>query len=184
MQLLLFSGWSGVGKDAAAALLVEEFGYHRLAFADALKEDCANQTGLPLRVFHSYAKDIPLTTSQPLYPNAKTPREILIKHAALARRMDNEAFARIVGDRIEGPHFGKPLFVISDWRFLCELDHLRSRFPAATIRTVRMERPGCTPSAEPSEHELDHLIFDHTIANIGTISDLREVLKHMLHTSI
>jgi hypothetical protein len=33
MIILMLSGWAGSGKDAAAALLLEEMGFIRFAFA-------------------------------------------------------------------------------------------------------------------------------------------------------
>ena len=59
-MIILLSGWAGSGKDAAA-LLLEEMNFVRLAFADAIKIEVAAATGIPLDTFHDHRlKDIPI----------------------------------------------------------------------------------------------------------------------------
>lgn len=37
-MLIAFSGFKGAGKDSAAAVLIDEYGFKKIAFADALRE--------------------------------------------------------------------------------------------------------------------------------------------------
>jgi hypothetical protein len=178
--VLMLSGWSKSGKDAAALMLCEEMGFHRLAFADPLKVDVAHKTGVPLFAFHCAAKDVPMSTPCLLYPNASTPRDILIEHAARMRSENPTIYAESIVRSIKGmPHTKR--IVISDWRFKCEYEHIRASLsPPVRIIRARIVRPGITPSASPTEHELDDERMDVIIANDGTISDLR----HTLHATL
>lgn len=52
-MLVGLSGKARSGKDTAASVLVEQFGFKQLAFADALKAGCAAMLNLPLeRMYH------------------------------------------------------------------------------------------------------------------------------------
>jgi hypothetical protein len=176
--ILLISGWAGSGKDAAATLLVEEMGFQRFAFADSVKEICAHKYDIPLSRFHSLAKDSQLAHHVAAWPHARTPRDILIAHAAAARAKDNAVFARHVANDINQSDVER--IVISDWRFLIEHTQLRDAFPDAQILTARIVRPGITQNNDATEHELDGISTDLVIANDGCISDLRDHLRALL----
>jgi len=175
--ILCLTGWAGSGKDAAAALLVEEMGFKRFAFADAVKEICAHKYDIPLRRFDA-GKDSPLERHVPAWPHAHTPRDILIAHAAAARAKDDAIFARHVAHSIQ--HSGTDRVVISDWRFPIELAHLRTAFSAARILTARITRPTVAQRENSTEHELDGVATDLMIVNDGCISDLRDTLRSQL----
>ena len=185
--ILMLSGWAGSGKDAAATLLEEEMGYQRVAFADPLKACVAETTGLPAELFHSAAKDLPLPpgTVCPLYPTARTPREILLQHAVRERAVDPDIYARTtVRQILTAPG---DLWVISDWRYRREwaflVRSIRSSIGArARIIRARVLRPGVVPSDDPTEHDLDDEPMDLVIHNAGTISDLRDALRNGLKT--
>ncbi len=180
--ILFLSGWAGSGKDAAAALLVEEMQFHRLAFADTLKEDVAAVTGIPLATFHSAKKNQTLETPCSQYPTARTYRDLLLQHAIAVRAHNPDTFARHVGDHIQGLLPMQPRIVISDWRFPNEYAHIRERFVTqAVLVCVCIERPGIVPSTDPSEHYLDTTLMDWVITNDGSISDLRDSVKRMVH---
>ena len=177
--ILLISGWAGSGKDAAAALLVEELGFTKCAFATALKLDAAAETGIPVIEFHSHAlKDQMLAEPCYAYPHAKTPREVLLTHAARARAADPDIYSKSVAVMIEALENHR--FVISDWRIKRERDYFLERFPRANIVTMRITRTTVDPRAEDIEHELDEFPFDLCIQNDGSISDLRDALRHAL----
>lgn len=169
-QILLLSGYAGSGKDAAATLLMEECGFQRFAFADALKDLVAEKTGIPVTIFHSSQKDmiIPHSTSQ------KTYRDLLLQVAREERAKDLDVFSRIVATQIQEADGGR--FVISDWRYKREESFLRSALDTATyqITRIRIKRLVVTPSADPTEHDLDDEPMDIVIQNDGSISDLRD----------
>jgi hypothetical protein len=192
-MVILLSGWAGSGKDCAAALLTEEFGFRRLAFADALKSDVSRVTGLPLDCFYTAQKDRPLSIACPVYPTAITPRDVLIQHALVRREVDPDIYSRGVATEIlkaTGRRAGEEVhnfshtgrFVIADWRYLREHEVVAAELGEMyQIYRVRIDRPGIIQSTEPSEHDLDGLTMDHVIHNNGSISDLRRSVKHFFH---
>ena len=176
--VVLLSGWAGSGKDTAAALLVDELEFVRLAFADALKEDVARLTGIPLAVFHSARKNVALTTPVAAFPEAQTPRDILIKRAATVRATAPDTYAEVVARAIGN----SGCYAISDWRYLNEYEVIRHRLPVrATVLRVRVERPDMPTMADPTEHYLDNEPFDAIVQNDGSISDLRDKIKAVVH---
>jgi len=177
LTIILLTGWSGCGKDAAAALMAEEMHFTRFAFADAVKQECATLYGLSVERFH-LGKDRPLDHTIPLYPTARTPRELLLLHAADMRAKDDALYARIVANEIRDSATRR--VVISDWRYRVELTTIRAELPHARLITIRIQRPGIQQSPHPSEHELDTVRADVTLHNDGCISDLRDRLKTLL----
>lgn len=182
-MVVLLSGWAGSGKDCAAALLAEEFGFQRFAFADALKADVSHTTGIPLGYFHSVHKDHPLVAPCDMYPAAKTPRDVLIQHALVRRAKDPDIYSRGVATEIQSAVGLR--YVISDWRYLREYEVVTGELGEFfQIYRVRIVRPGIRQSAEPSEHDLDGIAMDYIIHNDGTISDLRAAVKHFFHVAL
>lgn len=169
--VFLLSGWSGSGKDAAAHLLREEMRFERLAFADVLKSDVSQKTGVPLHYFHDRElKD----TGVP------TPRQLLIDEARVQRLQDPDIYSRRVADIIRTTMRSKR-YVITDWRYRREYDYFASEL-GDHVRIIRgrIIRSGIIPSDDPTEHDLDHETFDIVLRNDGTISDLRDALSRLL----
>lgn len=173
-QILLLSGYAGSGKDAAASLLMEECGFQRFAFADALKDLVAAKTGIPVSIFHSSQKDTVIPPSSKYHP--KTYRDLLLQVAREERAKDLDVFSRIVVAQICENETSGLRFVISDWRYKREESFLRSAIDPTTyqIVRVRIKRSSVTPSADPTEHDLDDEHMDTVIQNDGSISDLRD----------
>lgn len=169
MLILLLSGYAGSGKDAAALLLMEEMGFVRYAFADALKDLVAAESGLPVETFHDRR------LKDKVIANGKTPRDLLLATARALRRKDLDVFARGIAKHIkEDPHSKR--IVISDWRYEREYEFFRSVFPDAVIRRIRIHRDTVTAVDEETEHDLDTYQMDMRITNDGSISDLRDLL--------
>lgn len=181
--IVLLSGYAGSGKDAAAALMMDELNFDRVAFADELKRECARKTGIAEHRFFSVSmKDQPLETPCRAYPMAKTPRDILLMHGLAARAADPDVYAKKVVDSIRSRLLLDPTsrFVVSDWRYQREAACLTAAHPSARIVRVRITRPGVTPSQDLSEHDLDDINMDVHIDNGGSISDLRDALRTAL----
>ncbi len=171
--ILMLSGWAGSGKDAAATLLCEEFGFQRTAFADALKEDVAAATGIPVALFHdAAAKDYPL--------EGATPRSLLIQHALAARATDPDIYSRRVAELLVGSQDQKT--VISDWRYPREYEYLQRALPDAKILRVRIVRPTVTQRNTDSEMALDGEPMDFVIHNDAGVAALRDSLKGLTST--
>jgi hypothetical protein len=181
LTIVMLSGWSGCGKDAAASLMIEEMHFARFAFADAVKEECSLIYALPLERFY-HGKDRPLERPVVAWPSARTPRDLLLLHAADARKKDDALYARMVATAIKSSDAQR--IVISDWRHHVEMETLQVEFPDAQIITVRIVRTAVTQRPECNEHELDGVTPHITIHNDGSISDLRDALKSRLRPYI
>lgn len=172
----MLSGWAGCGKDAAAALLVEEMQFDKLAFATELKQDVSEATGLPLELFHSHTK------KDEILDSGQTPRSLLLAHALKARAKDPDIYCRMVKDKILERRMNR--VVISDWRYKQEYEFLDKELGNQyLILGGRIIRSGLKASADPSEHDLDKGVFEFTIHNDGSISDLRDKLRSLVHRS-
>ncbi len=169
MTLLLFSGWAGSGKDAAAAILCEEHRFRRFAFADPLKKAVSEATGLHPSRFERPYKDRPLSATDP-----RTPRDLLIRHADAARAVEPDIYSRAIVTEILSS--GARRIVISDWRYRREGAVVADALAAKGWRIVRarITRPGVIPSDAPIEHDLDEFPMEWRIENDGTLSDLRQ----------
>jgi len=164
-MIIMLSGWAGSGKDTVAKYMDS---FQRLAFADKLKEDVSAETGIPIEVFHTRAKDIP--------QNSITPRSLLLKHALEAKEKDPYIYVRHVA-KVSSKY---DKIVITDWRYKEEYAFLAENTAARIIR-IRITR-NLLPSNDPSEHELNDQLFDYHIDNTGTLETLREQIDKILHT--
>jgi len=162
--IVMLSGWAGSGKDTAASILVKQHGFERVAFADALKIDAAQRSGLPLHIFHSAAKDEPLQRISPAFPDAKTPRDILLQLALQMRAENPDIYAdSIICHIVESAK--EQQFVVSDWRYRREAARIQEMLPNARILRVHILRTGINQSSDPSEHDLDNEPMDLIIEN-------------------
>lgn len=179
IRVLLISGWAGAGKDTVAAACT---GYRRVAFADPLKRHVAGLAGLPESVFHDRAaKDCTLQHRCPHYPTARTPRDLLLQHAAVARAEDPDVYAREIAEEIrDNPDIQH--WAISDWRYRREYDFLRSVLPSHDYEIVRVRvvRPNIVPSEDETEHDLDSERMDRTVQNDGDYDALAAMVTENL----
>ena len=178
--ILLLSGKAGSGKDAAAALLVEEMQFERLAFATSLKKEVSESTGIPIHFFHDHGKKDDLLDL--LDDVHKTPRTLLLDHAAKIRATDPDYYSRHVAAVIkEYTATASFRIVISDWRYRREYEFLTKELGATcTILRARITRKGVRMRTEQAECDLDNERVDFTIANDGCISDLRDTLHSIV----
>lgn len=170
-MIVLLSGWAGSGKDAAAELLVEEMGFERLAFADALKEEVSKALQIPLFFFRDRnLKDRHLDSY------GASPRELLVRYAATRKQEDPDVYSRIVAAHIQNGSRSRSI-VISDWRYRHEYAFLKETLRNTVLVRGRIARASVLPTEASSEHDLDEEAMDFTIANDGSISDLRDAIK-------
>ncbi len=176
IQIVMLSGWAGSGKDTVANIMVTDHGYTRFAFADALKDDVHQSTGIPMQILHSpYMKMEALPFPIDGFPDAYTYRDVIIQHAARQRALDNDIYSRKVVDEIRTKKVVR--VVISDWRYQREYEVLRQAFPDATIRKVAIRNPAVPQMDIPSEHDLDEVVMDTIIHNNSSLTDLGMVVK-------
>jgi hypothetical protein len=180
-------GYKRAGKNAVADVLVEEYGYRAIAFADPLRDAAyalnpivgANSFGDLIRYrtvmdLHGYesAKD--------LYPEVRAILQRLGTDAI--RALDDGFWLRAGTQRIDATLSGAAdraegkfdatgsSVVVTDCRFPNEADAIRQR--GGMI--VRVVRPGYEPGpdAHESETALDGYQADLQINNDGTLDDL------------
>jgi hypothetical protein len=162
-----FIGRARSGKDSAAARLVEQRGYTRVAFADPLKslalsanplvDDGWSLSDCVAAIGWEKAKGLPEV------------REFLQKLGQGVRDLDPGFWIRQAVARIEstpGP------VVVTDCRYLNEATALKR----IGFRIIRVQRPPhggeLTGPQHVSETELDHFIYDAFLDNSGSLQDL------------
>lgn len=193
--MILISGWAGAGKDEIAKFFVTRAGFTRFAFADTLKDDVAESTGLPRSLFERPFKDQPipsiflstLTEQQNEYLKAlleelhlvtPTPRDLLLLHAEKERAKDPDIYARKTVSNILRADTKRA--VISDWRMIREGEFVEGELRGLkdtkwTLLHIRVNRPGLPSPTPVIDHELDSFpSFDITISNEGTLEELWE----------
>jgi hypothetical protein len=169
-MIIGFNGRSRSGKDTAAAVLVNRYGFRRLAFADRLKLAARHIFTLSDDQLWGAKKDDP----DPFW--GMTPGQIL-------QRLGTECLRHGFADDI----WIKALFrevepgenyVITDVRFPNEASEIE-RWGG---RVFRIERPGLV-SLRPdhiSERALDDWNFAGVLVNGGTVEELAEKVRALV----
>lgn len=210
--MILISGWAGAGKDEVAKFFVTHAGFTRFAFADTLKDDVAEATGLPRTLFERPFKDQPIpseflsSSTEPKYLNVLlkelqsknknnkengTPRDLLLLHAAKEREKDPDIYARKTVSNILNNKCKTKSAVISDWRMMREGEFVKGELlglkesPSWKILHIRVNRPEIPSPIADIDHELDSFpSFDITISNEGTLEDLWETCNSIFRSCI
>ncbi len=181
-MLLGLCGYAGVGKDTAAQILLEEFGFQRIAFADPMKQA--------------------LLALDPLIPTAEDPQQTLrlsafAAHTPWSALKEHAEVRRLL--QVLGTEVGRNLFDTDLWVKLAErkLESTLAvghavftdvRFPneARLIRRyggflVRLERPGFGPV---NEHLSDRAsigwTYDHRLENSSDVPTLHRKMKELV----
>jgi len=190
MHIILITGYAGSGKDVIGSLL-QKRGYKRYAFADCVKICSAKHHGFDYNLTQTQDGKSTVVTS--IYNNKQaTVRTFLIEDSAEAKMIHNDPafWAKILENIIQ---IEKPQkVVITDWRYKAEYNHFKTTFDSyfgssiqSTLEpnilvTIRVLRPGITILDDPSEHELDTIVTDHTIYNTSTIDHLSSQLNQFI----
>lgn len=181
MKLIAFSGFARSGKDTAVSILVQEFGFTRLAFADKLRAFLYALNPMIVR-----DEDFPLPAWQSHIPEQIRLQEIIDEFGwdsykstvwgkeirNLLQRLGTEAGRQVMGDTIwidatlnNLDPDGK--YAVSDARFINEFQAVKDR--GGDI--IRIEREGVGPvNDHPSE--LEALTWPHFDGMIHNDSDL------------
>jgi len=172
MKIIGLSGYARSGKDTVASILVDEYGFHRVAFADKIREFL-----LEINPILSDGKRLNETVLEIGWENAKAQSEVrrLLQDTGIgARKLFGENFW-ITQSLREWAQSDR--IVITDVRFKNE---------ASTITTNhgliwRVERDGVSPvNKHVSEQDMDNWDFDLYLPNNGTIEDLRFAVNYQM----
>jgi len=171
------SGYAQSGKDEVAKILVEEYGYTRIAFADKIREllyemnpnyhDTLLQQAVDRLGWDEVKKD-------------QAVRRMMQNLGVGARKMFGDGFW--VSQVFFGYDWKIPT-VVTDVRFQNEANLLKKWTPDDT-QIWRVKRPGVEAvNSHISEHDLDDYKFDQILKNEGTLEDLRDMVRRRMEFS-
>lgn len=185
MYIIAFSGYARAGKDEAAKVLVNEFGFRRIAYADKLRE--ALYTLNPMVDYvgeAAYGGPVFLKEVIDAYgweAYKKSPYNDEVRR--LITRFGTEVARGILGENVwVDAAFktvrGNEKIVITDCRFPNEAQAVKDRGGYV----VRIERLGVGPASDhPSEHALKDWPFDFTIFNgFSNTEDYHEHIRQFV----
>ena len=182
-EIIALSGFARSGKDEAAKVLVEDYGFIQVAFADKLREMLYAlnpiveiewyPTTTPRPAFRWHVQDVIDEHGWGGYKETRFGDEI----RRLLQRLGTEAGRQTLWDSIwiDAALTGLPedaKVVVSDARFFNEFDAVRDRGG----RVWRIERDGVGPANDhASEMEaIDYPHFSVTLRNDATLEAWRE----------
>jgi len=179
MATIGVAGTAGSGKDTLADLLVERYGFTKIAFADPMRAMAAAID--PILTITTNDEIIRYSDALEIwgYQEAKIQTPELRQ---FLQRLGTEAGRNILGEDVwVNAAFkaaqGIPRVVISDLRFRNEANAIRSR----SGFTIRLDRPGIEPPNDHiSENDLADWTFTGYIRNDGTIGMLGDKLEGFL----
>lgn len=187
MEIIALSGYARSGKDETAKVLVEEFGFVQVAFADKLREmllalnpivEQSWHVGMDLEIHPEtvYVQDVISQYGWGGYKETRYGTEI----RRLLQRLGTEAGRQTLWDSIwiDAALTGLPedaKVVVSDARFFNEFDAVRERGGYIW----RIDREGVGPANDhPSETEaVGYDKFSLFIKNNGTLEEFRQVVR-------
>ncbi len=166
----LLCGYAGSGKDTSGSLLQNLLGIqhvHLSAFAAAVKDEVAE--------LHSLNREsLDTQEGKQAVLEGRTIRSLLIEHAQGLKEITGNP--HIWAEKVQ-PLPNTKHWILTDWRFLGELDCLKRRFPHAKIHTIRIQRLDIQPLTTETEHELDYFPCEFVVENSGSLLYLANQLK-------
>lgn len=186
-MIIGLSGFARSGKDEVSKILVEEFGFKRVAFADKLRD--------VLYALNPILDKTWIGTTEPSqFMNSIHLQDVIDKYGwdgyketgygteirRLLQRLGTEAGRQTLWDSIWidaalADHPADANIVISDARFINEFESVISRGGYIW----RVDRPGVGPANEhKSETEaIGYEKFSLNVVNNGTLEELRDAVK-------
>lgn len=176
-MIIGLTGYAQSGKDTVAKILVENYGYTRVAFADKIREFLYETNPM----YDSIA-------GEPLFVKAKVDRdgwEVAKQSPHIRRLLQNSGVAarKVFGDSFWVHEAMKSMlndprpdmnYVITDVRFLNEADMIR----ANDGQIWRIKRIGVDAvNAHVSESQMDDYPVDQIFTNNTSIEDLELMVK-------
>jgi hypothetical protein len=173
-MIIGLTGYAQSGKDTVANILVENYGYTRVAFADKIREYLYETNPMYDSI-----------VGEPLFVRAKVDRDgweeakksphirrLLQTSGVAARKVFGENFW--VQQALKDVHF-EGNYVITDVRFTNEADIIKKYDNSQLWRVKRLGVEAV--NSHVSEHELDGYPVDQIFVNNTTIEDLEMLVK-------
>jgi len=175
-MIIGLSGYAQSGKDEVAKILVSEYGFTRVAFADPIREllyemnpnfrDTLLQQAVDNYGWDEVKKD-------------QSVRRMLQNLGVGARKTFGKNFW--VQQALRRVHFEEN-WVITDVRFQNEANAIR-KYDNAEL--WRIKRPGVEAvNGHISEHDLDDYKFDQILKNEGTLEDLTNMVRRRMEFTL
>ena len=178
------SGYARSGKDEVAKVLVEEYGFKRIAFADKIRE-LLFEMDPPLPVGVSTERHIVgLQNFVEIYgwdESKKHPnvRAMLQNLGVGARNVFGEEFW--IAQALRQVHFTEN-WVITDVRFKNEAEAIKEYDDAQLWRVKRVGVEAVNDHI--SEHDLDDYHFDQILKNEGTLEDFHQKVRNRMEFTL
>lgn len=164
-MIIGLTGYAQSGKDTVASILVEQYGFTRVAFADKIRE-FLYETG------PDYLRYLVDEVGWEKAKQNKTVREMLQNTGVGARKVFGDNFW--VHQAMGSIASAYPNIVVTDVRFLNEANTLRENGG----QIWRITRLGVSAvNSHISESQLDNYNVDQTFLNNGTVEDLSASIK-------
>lgn len=188
-RLIGITGRKFNGKDTLGNYYVEQHGYIRLAFADALKNVCANIFNFSEEQLYGNKKEeidefwnvSPRTIFQ--YVGTELLRDQLDK---VIPNVGKDIWIKVIEKKIFDILKINPnvKFVITDVRFSNECNFIKT-MGGVMIRVTRdcVNKLNNLNNYHSSEMEIDNLIVDIDLKNDGSIEDLLNLANEITHFS-
>lgn len=192
-MLVAFSGLKGSGKDTAAAILTEEYGFTKIAFADAVREMAltinpyipVKSIGFMWEWIDQLADHLPLADiiDEKGWDWAK--REIP-EVRRLLQVIGTEAGRMLLGENVWVDILAKKYpdisntgsrYVITDCRFDNEVEFVRNHGG----NLVWVERPGIVSDGHASESTHIKDLCSVIVHNDSTITEFQEDIRLMMY---
>lgn len=146
-RIVGLTGYARSGKDTFARILVDEFHFKRVAFADALKSDLASYLGI---------------SRTRLDTEKEALRRALQLRGASLRAVDPTYWIRLAMSSIKYYQGAGCNVVVTDVRFPNEAVALRN-MGAVILRMRRADQPLVTEDADTSERSIDMIDPDEVV---------------------
>lgn len=187
-QIISLSGFAGVGKDTVGQILVDDHGYTRVAFADAVKELAASLADYLSDDIYFAVYDDAYKRIEPNPHRYAWPVQAEDFDAAKSDPGVREFLQHLGTEAVRGcvhpdawifalEHKASVIIeaggkvVITDARFQNELAWVEGQGGT----TWRIDRPGVeAPNNHASEHDWNDWWFEGVLDNSGSIEDLRD----------
>ena len=171
-MIIGLSGYAQSGKDSVAKILVDNYNFERIGFADALK-DIALSINPIMENGYSLSREIK-EFGWDITKNARTEARRFLQElgTTLRDKVDKDIWVNIAMKKVAEYND----VVISDVRFQNEADAIRK----AGGQIWRVERPNIhAVNSHVSESDMDEWDFDAYVHNDGNLDNLDFAVKLM-----
>ena len=172
-MIIGLSGYAQSGKDTLAKILVDDYGYTRVAFADKIREFLYEVNPMVGCSPSGYLQELVNLVGWDAAKQEPQVRRLLQDLGVGARKVFDEQFW--ITQALAG-YYPEDKVVVTDVRFMNEAKRIKA-YPGAQV--WRIKRNGVEAvNAHVSETELDGYKVDQIFSNNGSIEDL----KALVHT--